>query len=138
MLLGCGDLYRTAWAPSGSPLKSTAIPPSKASRDPATKQQAMGCAAELLSPLETLAHSVSTIAPTTTPVATIFLVCTLAGNGTSLTYVLATGAILLVADSDGIVPHLRRLGSLYDDHPILTNGATLYRTYGAGARNSDV
>ncbi len=50
-----------------------------------------------LSPMETLAQSVSTIAPTTTPVATIPLVCALAGNGTWLAYVLATVAILLVA-----------------------------------------
>lgn len=51
----------------------------------------------VLSPMETLAQSVSTIAPTTTPAATIPLVCALAGNGTWLAYVLATGAILLVA-----------------------------------------
>src|ERR1700687_3611314 len=51
----------------------------------------------ILSPLETLAQSVSTIAPTTTPAATIPLVCALAGNGTWLAYVLATVAILLVA-----------------------------------------
>src|SRR5271155_800168 len=51
----------------------------------------------VLSPMETLAQSVSTIAPTTTPVATIPLVCALAGNGTWLAYVLATAAILLVA-----------------------------------------
>src|ERR1700724_3667775 len=51
----------------------------------------------VLSPMETLAESVSTIAPTTTPVATIPLVCALAGNGTWLAYVLATSAILLVA-----------------------------------------
>jgi amino acid transporter len=47
--------------------------------------------------METLAQSVSTIAPTATPVATIPLVCALAGNGTWLAYVLATSAILLVA-----------------------------------------
>jgi amino acid transporter len=47
--------------------------------------------------METLAQSVSTIAPTTTPAATIPLVCALAGNGTWLAYVLATAAILLVA-----------------------------------------
>jgi amino acid transporter len=52
---------------------------------------------EVLSPMETLAQSVSTMAPTTTPVATIPLVCALAGNGTWLAYVLATGAVLLVA-----------------------------------------
>lgn len=56
-----------------------------------------GLRREVLSPLETLAQSVSTIAPTTTPVATIPLVCALAGNGTWLAYVLATIAILLVA-----------------------------------------
>lgn len=50
-----------------------------------------------LSPLETLAQSVSTIAPTTTPAATIPLVCALAGNGTWFAYALATVAIFLVA-----------------------------------------
>jgi len=49
-----------------------------------------------LSPMETLAQSISTIAPTTTPVATIPLVCALAGNGTWLAYVLASLAVLLV------------------------------------------
>lgn len=47
--------------------------------------------------METLAQSVSTMAPTTTPAATIPLVCALAGNGTWLAYALATGAVLLVA-----------------------------------------
>jgi len=56
-----------------------------------------GLRSEALSPLETLAQSVSTIAPTTTPVATIPLVCALAGNATWLAYVLATFAVLLVA-----------------------------------------
>jgi hypothetical protein len=51
----------------------------------------------VLSPMGTLAQSVSTIAPTTTPVATIPLVCALAGNGTWLAYLLATSAIFLVA-----------------------------------------
>jgi amino acid transporter len=56
-----------------------------------------GLRREILSPLETLAQSVSTMAPTTTPAATIPLVCALAGNGTWLAYGLATVAILLVA-----------------------------------------
>jgi amino acid transporter len=56
-----------------------------------------GLRREVLSPMETLAQSVSTIAPTTTPVATIPLVCALAGNGTWFAYALATIAILLVA-----------------------------------------
>lgn len=55
-----------------------------------------GLRREVLSPMETLAQSVSTIAPTTTPVATIPLVCALAGNGTWLAYALATAAVLLV------------------------------------------
>src|SRR6202047_5372270 len=56
-----------------------------------------GLRREVLSPMETLAQSVSTIAPTTTPAATIPLACALAGNGTWLAYVLATAAIFLVA-----------------------------------------
>ncbi len=56
-----------------------------------------GLQSGILSPMETLAQSVSTMAPTTTPAATIPLVCALAGNGTWLAYVLATAAILLVA-----------------------------------------
>jgi len=52
---------------------------------------------EILSPMETLAQSVSTMAPSTTPVATIPLVCALSGNGTWLAYLLATIAIFLVA-----------------------------------------
>jgi len=56
-----------------------------------------GLRSGILSPMETLAQSVSTMAPTTTPAATIPLVCALSGNGTWLAYVLATVAILLVA-----------------------------------------
>jgi amino acid transporter len=56
-----------------------------------------GLRSEILSPMETLAQSVSTIAPTTTPAATIPLVCALAGNGTWLAYALASVAVLLVA-----------------------------------------
>ena len=56
-----------------------------------------GLRREILAPMEPLAQSVSTMAPTTTPAATIPLVCALAGNGTWLAYVLATSAVLLVA-----------------------------------------
>jgi amino acid transporter len=56
-----------------------------------------GLRREILSPLETLAQSVSTVAPTSSPAATIPLVCALAGNGTWLAYALATVAVLLVA-----------------------------------------
>jgi amino acid transporter len=62
-----------------------------------TESSTYGLRREVLSPMETLAQSISTIAPTTTPVATIPLVCALAGNGTWLAYVLASLAILLVA-----------------------------------------
>jgi amino acid transporter len=60
-------------------------------------KEGYGLRRDVLSPMETLAQSVSTIAPTTSAVATIPLVCALAGNGTWLAYVLATVAILLVA-----------------------------------------
>jgi hypothetical protein len=43
-----------------------------------------GLRGEALSPMETLGQSVSTIAPTSTPAATIPLVAALAGNGTWL------------------------------------------------------
>src|SRR3984957_17638094 len=56
-----------------------------------------GLRGETLSPMETLGQSVSTIAPTSTPAATIPLVAALAGNGTWLAYLLAMIAILLVA-----------------------------------------
>src|ERR1700730_3490806 len=64
---------------------------------PQLSNEEYGLRRGVLSPMETLAQSVSTMAPTTTPVATIPLVCALAGNGTWLAYVLATGAVLLVA-----------------------------------------
>jgi amino acid transporter len=69
---------------------------------------------EILSPMETLAQSVSTMAPTTSPAATIPLVCALAGNGTWLAYGLATVAIFLVALCIGrYARHSASPGSLY-------------------------
>jgi amino acid transporter len=50
-----------------------------------------------LSPLETLAQSVSTIAPSTSPTLTVPLVFALAGQGTGLAYLIAMGLIILVA-----------------------------------------
>ncbi len=50
----------------------------------------------VLSPLETLAQSVSTMAPSTSPSLTIPLVFALAGNGTWFVYLLTTCAMLLV------------------------------------------
>jgi amino acid transporter len=52
--------------------------------------------AGVLSPLETLAQSVSAIAPSTTPSLTIPLVFALAGSATWFVYLLATIAMLLV------------------------------------------
>lgn len=73
-----------------------------------------GLRRDALSPMETLAQSVSTMAPTTTPAATIPLVCALAGNGTWLAYVLATAAVLLVALCVGrFARHSASPGSLY-------------------------
>lgn len=73
-----------------------------------------GLRREILSPMETLAQSVSTMAPTTTPAATIPLVCALAGNGTWLAYALATAAVLLVALCIGrYARHSASPGSLY-------------------------
>jgi amino acid transporter len=75
---------------------------------------AYGLRRGVLSPMETLAQSVSTMAPTTTPVATIPLVCALAGNGTWFAYVLATVAVLLVAVCIGrFARYSASPGSLY-------------------------
>src|ERR1700689_4096751 len=73
-----------------------------------------GLRSGILSPMETLAQSVSTMAPTTSPAATIPLVCALAGNGTWLAYVVATGAVVLVARCIGRYARISASpGSLY-------------------------
>jgi amino acid transporter len=56
-----------------------------------------GLRPHILSPLETLAQSISTIAPCTTPPLTIPLVFALAGNGTWLAYALALAGLFLIA-----------------------------------------
>jgi amino acid transporter len=73
------------------------MPEETAARTQTSSSGSYGLRREALSPMETLAQSISTIAPTTTPAATIPLVFALAGNGTWLAYVLATVAVLLVA-----------------------------------------
>ncbi len=79
-----------------------------------SEAEGYGLRREVLSPMETLAQSVSTIAPTATPVATIPLVCALAGNGTWLAYVLAIIAVLLVASCIGrFARYSASPGSLY-------------------------
>ena len=62
-----------------------------------TISPSFGLRAGTLSPLETLAQSVSTIAPSTSPTLTVPLVFALAGDGTCLAYALALGLIVLVA-----------------------------------------
>jgi hypothetical protein len=54
------------------------------------------CAPGALGPVETLAQSVSAMAPSTSPSLTIPLVFALAGNATWFVYLMATGATLLV------------------------------------------
>jgi amino acid transporter len=67
-----------------------------------------------LSPLETIAQSISGACPTLTPFVTVPLVFTLAGNGTWLAYTFATIAILLVAWCIGrFARHSSSPGSLY-------------------------
>jgi amino acid transporter len=80
----------------------------------AVASNSYGLRSNALSSMETLAQSVSTIAPTSTPVVTIPLVCALAGNGTWLAYLLATTAILLVAVCiSHYARHSASPGSLY-------------------------
>jgi amino acid transporter len=55
-----------------------------------------GLHAGVLGPVETLAQSVSAMAPSTSPSLTIPLVFALAGNGTWFVYLMATAAIFLV------------------------------------------
>jgi amino acid transporter len=81
---------------------------------PASGKPHYGLRQEVLSAMETLAQSVSTMAPTSTPAVTIPLVCALAGNGTWLAYLLATIAVLLVALCIAIFArHSSSPGSLY-------------------------
>ena len=61
-----------------------------------SKNESYGLHAGVLGPLETLAQSVSAMAPSTSPSLTIPLVFALAGNATWFVYLLATGATLLV------------------------------------------
>jgi amino acid transporter len=89
------------------------------------ERKGYGLRREALSPVETLAQSVSTISPTATPVATIPLVFALAGNGTWLAYLLATAAIFLVALCVGkFARYSASPGSLYSyASPILPPAA---------------
>ena len=91
------DLYKVAT--TGRPEETGAgNPPLVAGEfEKNTKAAGYGLRHESLSPLETLAQSISSACPTLTPFVTVPLVYTLAGNGTWLAYLLATGGIFLVA-----------------------------------------
>jgi len=77
-------------------------------------EQTYGLRKGVLSPTQTLAQSISTIAPSTTPAITIPLVAVLAGNGTWLAYLIALSGVLLIA---GCISRFGRYsaspGSLY-------------------------
>lgn len=62
----------------------------------ASAQSNYGLQANALGPVETLAQSVSAVAPSTTPSLTIPLVFAFAGNATWFVYLLATGVIVLI------------------------------------------
>jgi amino acid transporter len=66
------------------------------SREDSTISREYGLHHGVLSPMETLAQSISAIAPSTSPALTIPLVVALSGNGTWLVYLLTTTAVLLV------------------------------------------
>ncbi|HUA00216.1 MAG TPA: APC family permease [Candidatus Aquilonibacter sp.] len=84
----------------------------KSAKDP--KASGYGLRHGILSPFETLAQSISGVCPTLTPFVTVPLVFTLAGNGTWLAYIFATGAIFLVAWCIGrFGRHSSSPGSLY-------------------------
>lgn len=65
-------------------------------KEPNAASQSYGLRHGILSPVETLAQSISAMAPSTSPTTTIPLVFALAGNGTWFVYLLATIATLLV------------------------------------------
>ena len=68
---------------------------------PQNSSKTYGLHANALGPVETLAQSISAIAPSTSSSLTIPLVFALAGNGAWLVYLLATCAMLLVGVSIG-------------------------------------
>lgn len=72
-------------------------PHSDAFEDVPAGAASTGLRHQVLSPIETLGQSISTIAPSTSPTMTIPLVFAVAGDGTWLAYLLATLSILLVA-----------------------------------------
>jgi len=96
--------------------EDTAVVESKVREDlPAPGTDAShGLRFQVLSPLETLAQSVSSIAPTASPLVVIPLVYAASGSGTWLAYVLATAGIVFVALAvNEFTRHSASPGSLY-------------------------
>ena len=58
--------------------------------------ESFGLRHNALSPVETLAQSISTIAPSTSPALTVPLVFALAGQGTAIAYLIAMGLMILI------------------------------------------
>ena len=75
---------------------NTPLTPTADASTQESAQESYGLRAGALGPVETLAQSVSAMAPSTSPSLTIPLVFALAGNATWFVYLLATGATLLV------------------------------------------
>jgi amino acid transporter len=73
------------------------LPPIEAETVAEASQPHYGLRRHVLGPLETLAQSISTMAPTCSAALTVPLVFATAGNGTWLAYLLATVCTLLVA-----------------------------------------
>jgi amino acid transporter len=84
-------------SPAGNTSIGSSLPIVNDTTESDVKAAGYGLRHGALSPLETLAQSISAACPTLTPFVTVPLVYTLAGNGTWLAYVLGTTGILLVA-----------------------------------------
>jgi len=82
--------------PRAHAAKGGSVTPHPSAGEVSAQRETYGLHAGVLGPLETLAQSVSAMAPSTSPSLTIPLVFALAGNATWFVYLLATGATLLV------------------------------------------
>ncbi len=88
--------------------------PSQREQVSALESTAHGLRKNALSPLETLAQSISSIAPTAGPTLLIPLVFAIAGNGAWLSYLFATVALFFVAlNVSAFARHSASPGSLY-------------------------
>ena len=79
----------------GGPVTTEVSAPANKVRPASTA--ALGLRQHVLSPVETLAQSISTIAPSTTPLLTVPLVFALAGSATWLAYLLAMTCMVLIS-----------------------------------------